>query len=650
MFKLFRKAILLALGSCSFTVMAQTPVLLDDIQVTANRYPQKQTQTGKTVTILSDSVLRANEGKTLTQLLQQHSGLQIVGANQPYGSVQSIAIRGGGFGETLILLDGVPITEPSGIGSSYDISFLPIQNIERVEILKDGQSTIYGSEAMAGVINIITKKSSPKAIAVNAGVMGGSYGTFQGDAQISGTANNTQYSIGVNSLNSQGFSSAKGVNFEKDGYNDLGFNSKLSQSLSNHLRASGFFRHQAYKTDLDEGAFTDDKDYVFESANQVWGAGLNYQKAQTGITFNYQGSRIKRDFINDSTNVPAAAFSMYSANHYNSKANFLELYSNVALSQDVKLLLGASHQFQDMDYTGFEISEWGRTDYDPVKSELAKTNQSALYAVLNGQLDNGLGLEAGLRGNRHSNYGNNFPYNINPYYLINQQVKLFASLGTSYRNPALYQLFSPYGNVDLTPEKAQTFEGGIQVFGKQAADYIRAVLFGRNYDNMIIFQSISSEPWGIYNNLDQKSKQRGFELEVNKRLGNFSAQANYTYLDGLISDDLSKDNDAIMEFLRRPKHTLNLGVAYSFNDKFNVGIQSQTWSKRNDTFFNSETFASEAVILDDFTLFHAQAAYHINDQITINLSGQNIFNKDYMEIYGFNSRGATFSGGLRVSL
>lgn len=649
MFRTFTKAFA-ALVCLSLPAMAQESHVLQEVQITANRYEQKQT--GKTVTVLSDSVLRANEGQTLSQILEAQAGLLVVGKGQPYGSVQSIALRGAATGQTLILLDGIPVYEPSGIGATFDINLIPVQNIERIEILRDGQSTVYGSDAIAGVINIITRKSSGKKAKVTAGLMGGSFGTLNADASVSGTLKNTQYSLGVSSVNSRGFSSAAAPGketFEKDGYHDLGLNAGITQKITDKLSANALFRYQKYDTDLDEAAFVDDKDYTFSSDNFMYGGGLLYTLNKGRITFNYLGSTIDRSFTNDSSDVPAAAWSKFSSNRYNSRSDFFELFSHLSLSKSLNLLAGASHQTQSMDYSGYEINDWGRTDYDAISSDLAHVSNSSVYATLSGGFQKGFGFEAGARTNFHSVYGNTLTFNLNPYYLVDKQLKIFASYGSSFRNPALYQLYSPYGNLDLSPELARTYEAGFQVFGEDTRDFFRIVAFGRQYDDMIIFESIAQAPWGVYNNLSKKTSNKGVELEGTKRWNKLTAGINYTVLDGVISDDLAQKGDEIRAFLRRPNHTVNLRAGYSFNDRLTVGIQSQSFSRRNDVFYNSATFGTEAKILDAYTLVHVQANYQVTPNFRINFSGQNIFNADYQEIYGYNSRKATFLAGVRIN-
>ena len=134
-----------------------TSTSLDEVVLTANKYPNKTSLTGKVVTIITSEQLERSGGKDLSQLLTEQAGLFISGANSNAGKDKSVYLRGARVEHTLITIDGIPVYDPSGIGSNFDIRNLPLSNIERIEILKGSQSTLYGSDAIAGVINIITK-------------------------------------------------------------------------------------------------------------------------------------------------------------------------------------------------------------------------------------------------------------------------------------------------------------------------------------------------------------------------------------------------------------------------------------------------------------------------------------------------------------
>ena len=202
----------------------QDSAYLQEVVVTANKYEKKQTQTGKVVSVISSEMLRQSGGRSLGELLNQVAGVTVPGANNNLGSNQTINIRGASAGNTLILLDGIPVNDPSVISNYFDINLLSIDQIERVEILKGGQSTLYGSDAVAGVVNIISKKTTREKNkpAFNASVSGGSFGTLRSSLGVSGQQNKLDYLLQLSAISSQGFSAAtdtSGIaNFDKDNY------------------------------------------------------------------------------------------------------------------------------------------------------------------------------------------------------------------------------------------------------------------------------------------------------------------------------------------------------------------------------------------------------------------------------------------------
>ena len=136
----------------------QDTVTLDEVVVTANKFEQKQSTTGKVITVITKAQIEKSGGKTISQLLNEQAGITINGALNNLGTVQTTYMRGANSGRTLVLLDGMPVSDPSQINNEFDLNLFLINDVERIEICRGAQSTLYGSDAVAGVINIITQK------------------------------------------------------------------------------------------------------------------------------------------------------------------------------------------------------------------------------------------------------------------------------------------------------------------------------------------------------------------------------------------------------------------------------------------------------------------------------------------------------------
>ena len=214
----------------------QDTTSLSEVVITTNKYPKKQSETGKVVTTITREQLERSGGKTLPELLNTVTGTVIIGANNAPGTNQTVNIRGASAGNVLILLDGIPVNDPSVITNYFDVNFLPLDQIERIEILKGGQSTLYGSDAVAGVINIILKKTSAKKANVYGTFAGGSFNTLRQNIGFNGRRNKADYTLNYTHLSNDGFSAAydssRSGNFDNDGFNQHAVNWRLGFDLS----------------------------------------------------------------------------------------------------------------------------------------------------------------------------------------------------------------------------------------------------------------------------------------------------------------------------------------------------------------------------------------------------------------------------------
>ncbi|MEP6467880.1 MAG: TonB-dependent receptor plug domain-containing protein, partial [Parafilimonas sp.] len=299
--KIFITTIVLALTQFVQAQKDSTINTLDEVVVTATKSPKKLSETGKVLTVITQQQLQQNSSHSLGEILNQQTGITVTGSTATPGTNQSVFVRGASAGNTLILIDGVPVYDASGVSSEFDINYININQVERIEILKGAQSTLYGSDAVAGVINIIMKKNTDKPIAGFADVSAGSFGTINTAAGMSGTLKKFQYNIGGSYIHTKGISSAydstgKG-NFDKDGYTQYNLNASAGYAISSRINLKAFIQINQYKAAIDAGAYIDDKDYNLKNKNAIAGLTGVFNSSKDHLVFNYQYNYINRSFI-----------------------------------------------------------------------------------------------------------------------------------------------------------------------------------------------------------------------------------------------------------------------------------------------------------------------------------------------------------------
>ena len=442
----------------------ENPNWLEKVVITANKYPRKQAETGKVVTIIDKTMLERMGGRGIGEILNTATGTTINGANGNLGTNQRIFIRGSADGNVLLLIDGIPVNDPSVTSNYFDLNFIDPAMVERIEILKGGQSTLYGSDAVSGVINIITKKSGQKKAAPYAAASFGSYGTLKTNAGVNGNTNKVWYQAGGGYTRSNGFSSAydsTGNNhFDKDGFTQYELRGLLGVHLSKNLSATVSTEYNRYNSDLDYSAYNDDRDYTATNKNLLAGAGLQWKQNKGSLQFHYQFNYVNRFYLNDSVH-RSSPFDYYSKSDYTGRTHFAEVYENLKWKQ-LAWLTGIDFRYANTDQSYHSLTSFGPFDTE-LSDSLAHIWQLSPYTSLAWDL-NDVHLELGGRLNHHSTYGNNFTWSFNPSYLINRRLKIFANLSSAFKAPTLYQLFDPYiGNKDLDPEKSVTYEGGVEL-------------------------------------------------------------------------------------------------------------------------------------------------------------------------------------------
>jgi len=611
-------------------------ISLEDVIVTANKIEQKQNGTSKVITVITAAQIQQNVGRTIAQLLNEQAGLSLPGTLSNLGTVPSIYMRGAASGRTLILLDGAPVGDPSMISNEFDLNLVPLNQVERIEILKGAQGTLYGSDAIGGVINIITKSKGKPF--VTGALSYGSYATKQGNLQFNSSIKKLNYTIGFENQNADGFSSAKDItnkgNFDKDGYQNNSFFVKAKYQIDTLWNIQLSSRKTAYTSAIDYGGFMDEKDNEFKNATTMSGLVLKYKKAKTSFQLQYQYTTQDRTYLNDSAD---KKYTIYENNQYAGTTHFVDAFLSTPITKNIQWIMGTDFRYGSYNQSYESISQYG--PYNDAFKDTFQL-QNALYTsfLINDDTKKWL-LELGARYNNHNRFGNNQTFTINPSYALTDQVRLIASVSTGFKAPSLYQLGY---NDQLKAETSFNTELGISF--RKGQVFARAVYYNRNIKNGIDYNYID---YNFFNFIQQKVN--GLEIEIQHPITEQHVfSLNYTLMNGQETNQnriTTTDTITYNYLLKRPKHSLNAQWNYAINSKWNASLTGRFISERRDV----GGYAKPDVTLGYYTLLNAHLQYKWNKRLVLFANGQNLLNDNFSEVNGYNAIGRIFQFGIRLN-
>lgn len=595
---------------------------LDEVVITATKFPKSISETGKVLTVIDAEQLSRSEGKDLAQLLNEQVGLVINGANSNPGKDKSVYLRGAKSEYTVFLIDGIPVSDPSGPGGAFDPRLLPLNQLERIEILKGSQSTLYGSDAIAGVINLITKKNGDKPIGGNASLVYGSFDMLRGSGSVNGSTKVADFQIGYSYVKAGGMSEAEDINntgtYDKDGFTQNAFNSAVTLKINPSFTLNPFLRVTDYNGAFDGGAFTDDNSsYTSMLINP--GLRSQYTLKNGAINFLYAHNATNRKYDGP-----------FGPTEFKGRFDNVDIFMNRDISEQVQILAG-------LNYQNLKLLDASLVVVDPEAQLLSPYVSLFLHGF------KGLAIEVGGRYNQHSKYGDNLTYSFNPSFTIRKSIKFFINQSTGFKAPTLSQLYGNFGaNENLKPEVSNSFEAGIhQVF----SDKFEASIswFKRKVEDVIVFTFTNG-------NINQdEQNDRGLEVESTVRLNDdITMQTNYAYVHGKVSAFENGADTTYYNLFRRPKHSLGVNFGVQASPRLYFSLNLKTFSERKDLFFNPNNFfAAEVVTLKSYALVDAYASYTLFDnKLSFFVEGKNILNQDYREVYGYNTMGLNVNSGL----
>jgi vitamin B12 transporter len=600
--------------------------LLDQAVVTATKYPVKLSETGKVLTIISHQQVEQSAGKDLSQLLTEQTGILVNGAYSNPGKDKSTYTLGASNDYTLILVDGLPITDPSGIGGALDLRLFPMDQIDHIEILKGSQSTLYGSDAIAGVINIITKKNKDKGINLQGGLSYGTYNSFNGNAYVSGHLKLLDYNVGYSYTSTSGFSEATDTtgkaNYDKDGFLRQNVQAKLTFHAGTKLDITPFYRYAYFDGEYDVDAFIDGNNRFTYLLNNP-GLMATLKLPSGSLTANYSYTYAERNYFTD-----------FGPLIYKGRFNTADIYYNQSFNPGLKLLAG-------LNYQGYQLLDTTVSPQNPM------TNITSPYASLYLQTRFGLSAEIGGRYNYHSKYGGVFTYSINTSYLIDQRVKLFLDFSTGFKAPTVTQLFGSFGaNPLLKPETSINFQAGAQMSTMDKKLDLSAMAFIRNIKDLITYSN------NMYTNINEQ-EDWGVELEANYVPTNrLWIKASWAYVTGQMNLSVGGKDSSFYNLLRKPKNTITLSAGMQFTKQFFISASFQWLSDRQDIYFQPYApYGTVPVTLASYGLLNAYAEYKfMSGRFVLFAEAKNITDTHFIEVYGYNTIGFTFTGGIRVNL
>jgi len=610
---------------------------LSTVVVTASKIPQSRRETTKPVQIIERAEIEQNAGRNLSQILNQQSGIRVNDAFGAPSNGRILYMQGAAATNTLILIDGLAINDPSGTGGLFDLRLLSTENIERIEIIKGSQSTLYGTDAIAGVINIITRKGERGARNGSGKLSYGSFDTFNAGVGLNGTlTDGVQYNMNYGRESSEGFSAAENQgdtgSFGNDGFEMDSFFGRLDITPVSNLTISPTLRYSNYRGDYDGGAFIDaNNEFSLDMLNP--GLQVEYSADRLRINGDYSFTATNRTFINS-----------FGENEFEGRFHNADFYGNYKISNHLQFLTGLNYQDFIIPSSEEMVSD-GQGNTQIVTIPQKDSNIYSPYVTLYLEDWKGLSTELGYRLNSHSEYGSNSTYSFAPSYSLTNQVKLFASVTTGFKAPTLDELFGPFGaNPDLQPQKSLYTSIGAETYILDQSLKFSGQYFIREIEDLIIFS-----PMGFINR--DRQNDQGIELSADWIVNSkFTLGAWYNYLDGELTTledggEVTSDN-----LIRRPSHSIGFRTAFQPVKSLSVRLNGEYNGERNDLYFNpANGFAAEDVKLDPYLLVNMYADYSLfNERMSLFIDIKNLFDSDFTEVYGYNTIGTTIQAGVTV--
>jgi len=603
-------------GSCLFITPAAAfsaqaeESALEEIIVSATRYERPLSEIGSSVSLISADDMKKAQTVFVQDILQSVPGLSL-NQNGANGGVSSLRIRGASSAQTVVLIDGVQVNDVASPGGAFNFAYLDPNGIEKIEVLRGPQSILYGSDAIGGVVNIITEEGT-KGLKSSLFLEGGSYNSLRGGGHVAGGSDRLTFSLSASASTTDGISKAdeNNGNSEKDGYRNISLHGKITGKISENSRLQLMSRYGNSRTEVDGFGPVDANNVDYSQEYLVAGRGFfDYLDGDFQNTLSAEYSTtIRRSEANNAPN-PYGSYE-------GARVNF-DYFGHYKMNEAFGLSFGMQHE-----QTSAKNISPQKFNIDSILSEVSFQGLA------------GLTVTAGLRYDDHNQYGGTTTPRITAAYFASEtNTKIFANWGEGFKAPSLFQLtYICYWcglsapNAALKPEESQGWEVGFEQALKGDRLHFGVTYFNQKMTNMIDFDFAVG-----YGNI-ASVQTKGLEITLDAQLlAGLSVSGNYTFTN-------ATDKTTGQDLVRVPRHAAFAEIQWQATDAFGLGLTMTYNGKETDPY---------TVGTRGWVRFDLKAAYQINDRVEVYGRIDNLLNKQYQQVFGYGTPNRSFYAGIR---
>jgi vitamin B12 transporter len=614
---------------------------LDEIVVVANRAPEPLSKVGNSVTVLDQRAIADSQAVEVSALLASTPGITFSRNGGP-GAATSVYIRGAAADHTLVLIDGVVLNDPSLVGGNFDFGNLLVGDISRIEVLRGAQSTLYGSQAIGGVINIITTDPQP-GLGADLQAEGGSLGTALTKAGIGAKFDRWSFRLGATYFATDSVPSLD-TRYGGD-INDPFHDSVVSGKATYDFTSAVQLDLRAYWT----------RDRVFYDGypppNYVLANYPQYEDVRqvfdyTGLNFNLLDDRLKNRVAYEYTTTQHSDYNsavdpITQIDSYRGNNSRVEYQGTWAIAEAYQAVFGAQQE-----------KSW--SDITPNAPAHADTGQVAEYLQLQGEVMKGLTLTAGERHDHFDSVGQHYTGQFAAAWSLPSATVLRASWAQGYKAPSLYELYSPYGNTGLKPEQSTGADGGVEQHAWNDRLTLSATYFWTQFKELIEFEDCPGAPLcttlgqagGYYVNLN-RARASGVEVQGSVELTPaLSLSANYSHIKTV--DDTPGSPTYGRQLYQHPEEAANLLMSYTWPHALKTTLAARYGGFSVDQ--NFSVFPTATVRLGGYTLWDLRASLPVSEKLELYARVDNLTGKAYETIYQYGTWRRTAFLGVRAKL